>query len=491
MTANSRRILCLALFLAPAAAQGQMIPRSVEIDVFGSYFSFMSRGGFSSGETVKLENLRDAGAIGGRFGIHFTEWIAFESSLRVAQTATWDNWRRAYYVAAHFDAQINLPFPYVVPYFNLGAGFQHYNVRPTFARGIGWGALPEPARDPYADLSLRPQDEPYQYRAADGDFALAAGGGARFLIHERFGARLDFRYLLSVGPGGPEDGVPSLEAVPTWADTFHHVEVGAGAFVLLGGGRGPDKDKDGVPNREDLCPTDPEDRDSFEDENGCPEDDNDKDGVADVDDKCALAPEDIDSFEDRDGCPDPDDDKDGIVDAKDQCKGKAEDDDGFEDQDGCPELDNDGDGLLDAEDKCRNNAESFNFFLDDDGCPDEVPGDLAEFAGVIPAIQFEVNSAKLLRSALPILDRASKALLRYPDLAVEIAGHASSEGEDEANMVLSQDRTEAVREYMIGKGVDPERLTARGYGETQPVATNDSDAGRKANRRVEFRFTRR
>lgn len=482
----------MAFILAvPSTAAAQMIPRSVEVGAFGSYYSFMSRGGFSSGETVKLENLRDTGAVGGRFGIHFTEWIAFETSLRVAQTATWDNWRRAWYVAAHFDAQINLPFPYVVPYFNVGGGFQHYNVRPTFARGIGWGTLPEPARDPYADLSLRPQDEAYQYRAADGDFLFAAGGGARFLIHERFGARLDIRYLVSVGPGGPEDGVPSLEAEPTWSDTFHHVELGGGVFVLLGGGRGPDKDKDGIANREDACPAEAEDRDGFEDENGCPEEDNDQDGVRDGDDGCPSVAEDADGFEDKDGCPDLDDDKDGITDDKDECKGKPEDDDGFEDKDGCPELDNDGDGLADVEDRCKNNGETFNFFLDDDGCPDEVPGDLAEFAGVVPAIQFEVSSSKLLKSALPILDRAAKALLRYPDLAVEIAGHASSEGDDEKNMLLSQDRTEAVRELLIKKGVDPDRLTARGYGETQPVASNDSDAGRKANRRVEFRFTRR
>ncbi len=474
--------------LLPGSASAQMIPRSVEIDAFVGYYSFLSRGGFSEDETVKLENLRDQASWGARFGIHFTEWIAFEATLRMVKTATWDTWRDAWYVAPDFTVQFNLPFPYVVPYFFAGVGFQHYNIRPTFARGIGPGALPRAVRDPYSDTELRPQDLPYTYRSADGDFTVSAGGGAKFLLHERFGIRLDIRYLVSAGPGGPADGVPTLEPDPVWNDSFHHVDLSGGAFVLLGGGRGPDKDKDGIPNKIDHCVTEAEDRDNHEDEDGCPDVDNDKDGILDENDNCPNSPEDIDGFEDKDGCPDLDNDKDGITDDKDECRGKPEDDDGFEDKDGCPELDNDGDGLMDLEDKCRNNPETFNFFIDEDGCPDQVPSDLLEFAGAIPAIQFEVDSAKLLRSASPILDKAARAMLKYPDLSVEIAGHASSDGDDEHNMELSQGRTESVREYLIRKGVSSERLTARGYGETMPVASNDTEGGRRANRRVEFRF---
>jgi len=119
-----------------------------------------------------------------------------------------------------------------------------------------------------------------------------------------------------------------------------------------------------------------------------------------------------------------------------------------------------------------------------------VPTDLAEFAGAIPAIQFKVGSAQLLRSAKPILDKAARALMRYPDLHVEIGGHASSEGDDDYNMALSQDRVLTVRDYLIDKGVDPDRLTARGYGETRPIADNNTEEGRRANRRVEFVLTR-
>jgi len=99
-----------------------------------------------------------------------------------------------------------------------------------------------------------------------------------------------------------------------------------------------------------------------------------------------------------------------------------------------------------------------------------------------------VGSARLKRSALPILNKAARALQRYPDLHVEIAGHASSEGTTEFNLSLSQSRTQTVRDYLIDKGIDPERLTARGYGESRPVADNASESGRRANRRVEFKL---
>jgi len=108
------------------------------------------------------------------------------------------------------------------------------------------------------------------------------------------------------------------------------------------------------------------------------------------------------------------------------------------------------------------------------------------FAGAIPAIQFRVNSAQLKSSARPVLDKAAKALTKYGDLHVMIGGHASSEGDGDYNMQLSQDRVVTVREYLIDRGIDPDRLTARGYGETRPIADNETDEGRKANRRVEF-----
>jgi len=131
-----------------------------------------------------------------------------------------------------------------------------------------------------------------------------------------------------------------------------------------------DTDGDGVMDRDDACPAQREDRDGFQDEDGCIDPDNDRDGVADEVDRCRDKPEDADGYKDDDGCPDPDDDGDGIKDAEDQCRNAAEDKDGFKDDDGCPDPDDDGDGILDAQDKCPRAAEDVDGFNDADGCPD-------------------------------------------------------------------------------------------------------------------------
>lgn len=502
----------LVVLLVPSGASAQMIAKSVELDFHASYYNFTDVGGFDEDTSVKLENLQDTLLLGGRFGVHFTEWIAMEATIGVGETQSDDTLRRSTYVNGHVDAVFHLPFPYVVPYFAVGAGVAAYSIRPEYAAGAGPASAERVYRDPHYDPEARaPVENVIAYRNEDGDFLFAAGGGAKFLLFEQttgpagfaFGLRADVRYKLTVGPEDQTDGVPTLVVdteAPVDADghpfatsyngVFSHVELGGGAFILFGGGTGPDKDKDGIPNRVDDCPEDPEDEDDFEDEDGCPDLDNDEDNVPDVDDGCPNDAEDRDGWEDDDGCPDLDNDDDGIADTQDECPKRAEDEDGFEDRDGCPDLDNDQDGWLDPDDGCANAPENFNSYMDDDGCPDEIPTDLQEFAGAIPAIQFRVNSAQLKRSSHKILDKAARALSRYPDLNVEIAGHASSEGDDDYNMTLSQERVLSVREYLINRGIDPGRLTARGYGETQPVASNDTDAGRAQNRRVEFRLSR-
>lgn len=134
-----------------------------------------------------------------------------------------------------------------------------------------------------------------------------------------------------------------------------------------------DTDKDGIKNSVDKCPTDPEDKDGFEDEDGCPDLDHDGDGILEPIDQCPEEPEDKDGFQDEDGCPDPDNDNDGLIDhpeMKDKCPDDPEDKDGFEDEDGCPDLDNDKDGIPDKEDKCPLEPEDKDGFQDEDGCPD-------------------------------------------------------------------------------------------------------------------------
>ena len=133
-----------------------------------------------------------------------------------------------------------------------------------------------------------------------------------------------------------------------------------------------DADGDGVYDSEDRCPDQPEDRDGWKDNDGCPDPDNDADGIPDALDKCPNEPEDMDQFEDEDGCPDPDNDKDGIPDLNDACPNAKEDGRGKRPHDGCPSTaeDQDGDGIPDATDKCPDEPEDKDGFQDEDGCPD-------------------------------------------------------------------------------------------------------------------------
>jgi OmpA-OmpF porin, OOP family len=131
-----------------------------------------------------------------------------------------------------------------------------------------------------------------------------------------------------------------------------------------------DKDGDGIEDALDDCVNLAEDKDGFQDTDGCPEGDNDDDGVGDDEDKCPMQQEDEDGFEDDDGCPDPDNDKDGIPDVADGCPDEAGPPSTTPGSNGCPNKDQDGDGIQDDVDKCPDKPEDKDGFEDDDGCPD-------------------------------------------------------------------------------------------------------------------------
>jgi OmpA-OmpF porin, OOP family len=135
-----------------------------------------------------------------------------------------------------------------------------------------------------------------------------------------------------------------------------------------------DNDLDTIPDSADKCPSQAEDQDGFDDADGCPDLDNDKDGFADTADQCPAQPESKNDYKDEDGCPDEaDNDNDGVPDARDKCVQEAEDTDGFDDTDGCPDPDNDADGVADGNDECAEEQETTNGFEDEDGCPDTPP----------------------------------------------------------------------------------------------------------------------
>ncbi len=253
-----------------------------------------------------------------------------------------------------------------------------------------------------------------------------------------------------------------------------------------------DIDGDGVPNVDDNCVRTPNNDQLDTNGNGigdaCSED-RDGDGITNEMDDCPDDPEDRDGFEDADGCPDIDNDQDGRYDEFDQCPNDPEDIDGYEDADGCPDLDNDQDGVLDTLDDCPLDPEDIDGDADDDGCPEEdslvvLTADRIE---IREQINFELNSSTITGAlSFRILDDVALVLYENSDLRVRVEGHTDSQGSSGYNLDLSQGRADAVRLYLVQQGIDPARMTAVGFGEERPIESNESETGRAANRRVEF-----
>lgn len=142
-------------------------------------------------------------------------------------------------------------------------------------------------------------------------------------------------------------------------------------------------------------------------------------------------------------------------------------------------TDSDGDGVVDEKDKCPNTAAGAR--VDGDGCP-------LEKIIALKGVTFEFNKTRLRPDAMTILDWALDILKKYPDMKVEVAGHTDSIGSDEYNQELSEGRANAVRTYFIEKGIAEAQLTAKGYGESEPVDSNETEEGRERNRRTELRI---
>jgi outer membrane protein OmpA-like peptidoglycan-associated protein len=264
------------------------------------------------------------------------------------------------------------------------------------------------------------------------------------------------------------DGVPDID------DRCPQV---AGKAQFLGC---PDSDDDGIPDAEDSCPTQP----GKPEAQGCPvSKDSDGDRIPDDIDRCPLDPEDADGFQDEDGCPDADDDNDGIVDKMDSCPHNP----GPIDNRGCPvvDTDQDGDGIADRLDKCP--ADPGN---PPDGCPKkytlvEVKKDRIE---IKQQVHFASAKYRILPDSFALLDQVVMVLNDNPKMRISIQGHTDSVGPLSGNMRLSQRRAQAVLDYLVSKGVSPDRLEAIGFGPTKPVASNKTARGRGLNRRTEFRI---
>ncbi len=149
-------------------------------------------------------------------------------------------------------------------------------------------------------------------------------------------------------------------------------------------------------------------------------------------------------------------------------------------------TDLDYDGVLDIHDRCVGKRETWNQFQDSDGCPDVAPRPPPRRLDVGGKIQFEGGGAVISRRSYPLLDVVVDVLQTNPTIHLRIEGHTDNVGSDAANLTLSRKRAEAVKAYLVRKGIDARRLTAVGYGSTKPIASNDTEQGRSTNRRVEF-----
>jgi outer membrane protein OmpA-like peptidoglycan-associated protein len=328
------------------------------------------------------------------------------------------------------------------------------------------------------------------------DNAVHGGLGDRIFLNERVAIRLEGRALYAPNTNHTGGG---------WAG---HIVGSAGLAIFTGAQGFHDADGDAVADKKDACPNTPSG--AAVDAKGCPGD-ADVDGVFNGIDAC---PNTVGGAEvDARGCP-MDGDGDGVYNGIDKCPGTTTTGGVRVDATGCP-IDSDHDGVFDGIDKCPNTPAGAEVdtvgcvrIVDSDGdgvddkkdkCPGTAAGTRVDAAGcvilfpeaktavVLRGVTFEPGRATLKPDSYTILDIVASSLVGNPDIRVEIAGHTDNTGSAATNTRLSQARADAVMTYLLSKGVAADRMVAKGYGPSQPVAANTTADGRALNRRVELR----
>ena len=341
-----------------------------------------------------------------------------------------------------------------------------YALRRLFTTESGWF-------DPYIKVGGGYTAYESRFDDKEGGFKALAGGGINFWFTDHLGVNLQTGYHHGFQKNGTDyfqhsagivikfgakdtdkDGIPDKD------DACPEV---AGPKEFNGC---PDTDGDGIPDKDDACP----DIAGLKEFNGCP--DTDGDGIADKDDAC---PE-VAGLKEFNGCPDTD--GDGVPDKDDKCPDVA----GPAENGGCPWPDTDGDGVLDKDDLCPDEAGP----ADNKGCPqvdDKVQKQLNDYA---KTILFDTGKASIKFESAEVLGQILTVLKKYPNSRFSIEGYTDSVGKRDKNILLSQNRADAVKIYLIQGGVDQSRLESKGYGPDRPIASNKNKKGRELNRRVEI-----
>ena len=327
--------------------------------------------------------------------------------------------------------------------------------------------------DPYAQVGGG-------YAAIDneGKFRTLVGAGANFWFTDNIGLNLQTAYHPTMKSESTENYFQHALGITIKfgkqdrdndgvADKDDKCPDVAGKLELNGC---PDADGDGITDAEDSCP----DVFGLKEFNGCP--DTDGDGIADKDDEC---PE-VAGKPELKGCPDAD--NDGIADKDDKCPQQA----GPKENNGCPWPDRDGDGVLDKDDECPEEAGPAS----NKGCPEvtqEVQTQLNSFA---KTILFDVGKSTIRPESATVLNNIVNVLNKYKNSKFSVEGYTDTSGNKDKNQRLSEDRAYSVKAYLVDKGINPARLSAKGFGPEKPIASNKTKKGRELNRRVEINLVK-
>jgi len=478
-------VLALAGVMQVQAQQ----PGTVEIGAFGRYTKFESKLNFDN----RL-------GVGGRAGVFVIRNLALEGDVTYTRTKS-QGGLELRHTPVHARLIYNFPVSTEAAVL-VGAGYVRNIFRANYRETeSGFGGLLGVRYGVGSLVALRID--------ATGDYIPTAEsrlvpGQVPGVEYKKSNLHLGIEAGLSLLIGGKRDGDRDGDGVKNSLDACPATPAGD-AVDARGCSLPKDADGDGVANANDRCPNTP--AGTAVDANGCPRD-SDGDGVADASDRCPNTP--AGTPVDPSGCP-RDSDGDGVADATDKCPNTPagtpvdatgctgdSDRDGVSDaSDVCPGTpagtkvdrfgcarDADGDGVTDDRDQCP--ATIAGLSVDPKGCPSafQVGQPL-----ILSGVTFQTGKAVLLGTSQGVLDQVAHSLIDNPDVNVEVGGHTDDVGAEAANLRLSQARADAVRQYLIGKGVDAGRITAKGYGEGNPVADNTTAAGRAANRRVELNRT--
>ncbi len=332
----------------------------------------------------------------------------------------------------------------------------------------------------------------YVFLGDDSFGTVNPGAGVTFWFTDAIGLSLGTAYKWAVSAGSGDN--PGRNDYNGVIDTPSHFQHTLGLTFKFGG---KDTDGDGIYDKDDACP----DVAGLKQFNGCP--DTDGDGIVDASDACpdvfglaalnGCPDTDGDGIADKDdACPDvaglaalkgcPDTDGDGIADKDDKCPTVA----GPKENGGCPFLDADKDGVADKDDDCP----TVYGPASNRGCPEVTTEALEDLKVQARAVYFNSGKATFKtgdKETQARLDAIKQILINYPNAKFSIEGHTDSTGSAKLNQKLSEDRAAAVMNALIERGVSADNLTSKGFGASQPVATNKTAAGKAQNRRTEIR----